>query len=547
MGPKKKKGPAVDPAVALAEEKRIKMADEAEALRLEVAKEEKEITQAQLNKFQLHRNWALDKERQQKVERELRKKDAEIDNLKARQLGEVLELKKKLKDYMLDLQEEVVGEAIRGETLSKQAQDMHRDVLTGMRTDLRSMKQTHKERDRTRDQMMLHLRREHDRACYDLRRDSERQLREMREQFDHDVRVARGALDAQRKIDVAALEERKRAHTARVMAEHAKSLKTIKSYFVDITHNNLEKIRELKAQVTERRQKEEMDQLNLRRLAKENKRMSEPLKRGKEDLYHLRDALEKHEAEKEELRQLTAQLLVEQDDITRSSWEAEVLTLEREQLEKNVKDLTDRYLAAAAEVDQKCGFERLLLERRVKATKQEIATRETQLHRVLTDVARVQPGAKRQIVGSGAPEPLAAKREELHALTARFEALDETYQAMLAAVRSKLGDYGVDPVECGFEPHASLTALNEYCAAKVEAAGGVNASANAAAAAATAALLSGTGMATSMLSTTNIPGVTMTAGSMPHPSSSMTTTQQRQTSHTINMAASEGGTTALVS
>ena len=80
MGPKKKKGPAVDPAVALAEEKRIKMADEAEALRLEVAKVEKEITQAQLNKFQLHRNWALDKERQQKVERELRKKDAEIDH-----------------------------------------------------------------------------------------------------------------------------------------------------------------------------------------------------------------------------------------------------------------------------------------------------------------------------------------------------------------------------------------------------------------------------------------------------------------------------------
>ena len=117
---------------------------------------------------------------------------------------------------------------------------------------------------------------------------------------------------------------------------------------------------------------------------------------------------------------------------------------------------------------------------------------------------------------------------------------------MLAAVRAKLGEYGVDPVECGFEPHASLTSLNEYCAAKVEAAGGVNASANAAAAAATAALLSGTGIATSMLSTTNMPGVTMTAGVMPH-SSSTTTMQQRQTSHTINMAASGGGPTALVS
>ena len=80
--------------------------------------------------------------------------------------------------------------------------------------------------------------------------------REMKDQFDFDMRRMREAADAKRKADVTALEERKRTSTSRLMAEHSKSLSQIREYFVDITHNSLEKIKELKGQVAERRQKE---------------------------------------------------------------------------------------------------------------------------------------------------------------------------------------------------------------------------------------------------------------------------------------------------
>ena len=88
-----------------------------------------------------------------------------------------MELKKKLKDYLLDLQEEAVGEGVEGEVLNKQAQDAHRNILTAMRTDLRSLKQTYKEREGADRNMKLHLRRSQDRACYDARRVAERKLR----------------------------------------------------------------------------------------------------------------------------------------------------------------------------------------------------------------------------------------------------------------------------------------------------------------------------------------------------------------------------------
>ena len=95
-----------------------------------------------------------------------------------------MELKKKLKDYLLDLKEEVSAEGFQGESLNKQGQDMHRNILTGMRTDLRSLKQTQKEREVTQRNMELEVRRQHDRACYNERRRAERVLREMKDQFD---------------------------------------------------------------------------------------------------------------------------------------------------------------------------------------------------------------------------------------------------------------------------------------------------------------------------------------------------------------------------
>lgn len=149
------------------------------------------------------------------------------------------------------------------------------------------------------------------------------------------IQVLREQLDLKRKKAVAALEEKKLAHTARVMREHERALKAIREYYVDVTHNNLEKIKaltniatikrpppyalflracfslalftsliftknqqELKGLVSARRTAEEGDLISIRKLARENKRMALPLKQANEDLYQLGEQLKEHEADK---------------------------------------------------------------------------------------------------------------------------------------------------------------------------------------------------------------------------------------------------------
>jgi hypothetical protein len=110
-------------------------------------------------------------------------------------------------------------------------------------------------------------------------------------------------------------------------------------------------------------------------------------------------------------------------------------------------------------VDQKNGFERLLLEKRIKATKEEIEAREAQMHHVLIDVGKVQPKAVRQITDK--VDPLGAKQDRLRTLRGHYATLDDTYVAMLASVQAKLGDFGIAPNEMGFEPHATLRELGK--------------------------------------------------------------------------------------
>ncbi len=58
----------------------------------------------------------------------------------------------------------MINEAITGEQLNKQAQDMQREVTTGLRSDQRGLKKTFKEREINKDDLVLKLRRAHDRV-----------------------------------------------------------------------------------------------------------------------------------------------------------------------------------------------------------------------------------------------------------------------------------------------------------------------------------------------------------------------------------------------
>ena len=92
------------------------------------------------------------------------------------------------------------------------------------------------------------------------------------------------------------------------------------------------------------RMTEEQDLLAIRRLARENKAMALPLRRANDEVYMLKEQLREHEAEKEELRNVTATLLAVEHESKSYDWEKEVLTQRLARAEHEVKELNEKYL-----------------------------------------------------------------------------------------------------------------------------------------------------------------------------------------------------------
>jgi len=82
------------------------------------------------------------------------------------------------------------------------------------------------------------------------------------------------------------------------MKDHESEFSSIKNYYNDITHNNLDLIKSLKDEVAEMKKKEQADEQRMNEIHKEHTRMSEPLKKARKDVEFLSRELTKYKKEK---------------------------------------------------------------------------------------------------------------------------------------------------------------------------------------------------------------------------------------------------------
>merc|ERR1711904_532169 len=146
---------------------------------------------------------------------------------------------------------------------------------------------------------------------------------------------------------------------------HEKALLDIKTYYNDITHNNLELIQVLKHEVAEMKKKEVQHEKMMFEIAQENKRLSEPLDKAAKEESYLDRELENYERDKKELREGKAKILVTDEELKKVEWEREVLEQRYEKVKKERDDLYSNLQGAVYEVQQKAGFKNMLLNKKM--------------------------------------------------------------------------------------------------------------------------------------------------------------------------------------
>lgn len=119
-----------------------------------------------------------------------------------------------------------------------------------------------------------------------------------------------------------ALQERKNLHINDLMRNHESAFGQMKSYYNDITNDNLKLIRSLKDELLEMKKKAVANQKLMLDISSENKRLSEPLLVAVAEVADLRGQLKDQDKDRMSLTNAKARLRVHDDQVRSgtSSW-----------------------------------------------------------------------------------------------------------------------------------------------------------------------------------------------------------------------------------
>merc|ERR1719446_2036929 len=190
--------------------------------------------------------------------------------------------------------------------------DNHTDNVMRMNREKIDIKRELKDQQLANEEDVKMLRSGFAKALDKLREVFEQNHKQLEAQYEEQVEQLKIDLELKAKVEVHEIEERKNQHINELLFNHQEAFDEIKAYYNDITHDNLQLIKSLKDEITEKKLNEKSNQKKMADLTHENKELSEPLakklEKERDDIYRrfqkaVRDIQRKAELGKNAVRE----------------------------------------------------------------------------------------------------------------------------------------------------------------------------------------------------------------------------------------------------
>ncbi len=169
-----------------------------------------------------------------------------MEEMEERHQVEIKVFKQKVKHLHYDHQNNVTQLKTEGESSLKSQNDEHRAKEHTMKKANKKVKSEMKELEISHEDVVKNLKQEHEKNMTKIRQEYERNCRELHLKYERKMKQLRQDLDLKRKTEIHEIEERKNSHIGELIKKHDAAFAEIKSYYNDITANNLELIKSLK-------------------------------------------------------------------------------------------------------------------------------------------------------------------------------------------------------------------------------------------------------------------------------------------------------------
>ncbi|KAH8939115.1 hypothetical protein BDL97_15G020300 [Sphagnum fallax] len=290
---------------------------------------------------------------------------------------------------------------------------------------------------------------EHAKEITKMRQEFDLNAKELQQKSDRKIKTLREECDLRRKQEIHEIEERKNVHVNELMKKHEKAFTEIKCYYNDITHNNLDLIKTLKEDVTDMKKKEAANEKLMYEIAQENKRLTEPLTRALREVEELRKQLANYDKDKLLLAGTTNSLKERTRELGSLEWDHQVVQQRCTQVQLERDEFYAKFESSIFEVQQKCGLQNLLLQRKVQILAEKLEKKEAQLG---------EAGVKLDS-NSGIDSVLETKNNLIKSLQYNLGKVTKAHNDLVRAFEAKLAEFGIPLEEMGLPHYISNSSM----------------------------------------------------------------------------------------
>ena len=273
----------------------------------------------------------------------------------------------------------------------------------------------------------------------------EQNLSELQSRCSKKAETLASDLELRRKVDIHEIEERKNLHINDLMRNHEKAFGQMKSYYNDITNDNLQLIKDLKNETVEKRKKGAGIQKVMYDISQENKRLSEPLAAAVAEVADLRGQLKDQDKDRLSLRNASARLLLTESQLSQLLLDQAGLKKRYASAKSGRDKLYDAFERTVKDVQSKSDFKNLVLEQKLQGVRQNIERAGAQLGEVV-QAAGIDPGELGGIQNS-LEDMLGDRNAHVKDLEYAVMKMTKAYNDGLRTYTDKLAEIGIPKEE----------------------------------------------------------------------------------------------------
>ncbi|RZF45031.1 hypothetical protein LSTR_LSTR001992 [Laodelphax striatellus] len=410
-------------------------------IREELEREREERNFFQLERDKLRIYWEITRQQLEENRAALRNKNRAIEEAEENHQEEIKILKQKVKHLMYEHHSNLSELKAEQMVTLKLAEEAHSEQEVEHLEDKKSLKSQLSELKLAHNEELKDLRLKHNEEINEIRIDFAHQIDTLEMKSDERLTACRNQLTLNKKLELSELEERKNRQIDQLVTNHQEAFKELKSYYSDITLNNLSLITTLKEQMSDMKKTEDKMEKRLHELTAENKRLIQPLQVARDQVVDLQHQLQSYEKDKMSLVNCKRQLASVTKQFQDLTAEHDVLQLAMEKVKKERDELHDRFVSAVLELQQKAGLKNVLLEKKLSSLEETLEKREVQLAEAMS-AANLDSKAMRPI-NTKLEELLNVKNNQLKQMEMQLAKVCKAHDDILLAYESKIGEFGL--------------------------------------------------------------------------------------------------------